>query len=407
VPVRNSAYEIIGLCGTARDISRTKTLEAQLRQSQKMEAIGTLAGGIAHDFNNILASIMGYAEIALYKKLPEDSPARYSLEQVLKASRRARDLVKQILTFSRQSEQEKKPLQVVSVIEDVLKFLRASLPSTIEIRESLNSPSGTILADASQIDQLMLNLCSNSAYAMSENGGILEVGLAEVRFGPADMLPDPDLKPGHYIRLTVRDTGAGIPPDITDRIFDPFFTMKGPGEGTGLGLSVVYGIVKDHGGTITVTSNPGEGTTVDVFFPVLKAMAKPEADSLTVLPKGNGKILFVDDEESIVEIQKETLEFLGYNVVETTSSTRALQLFRDNPDRFDIVITDQTMPEMTGTELARRITEVKPDIPIILCTGFSLGIPQEKLNTSGVRDVLFKPIRTSDLASAIQKLLRK
>ena len=404
VPIRNGSSEVIGICGIARDITATRQLETKLRQAQKMEAIGTLAGGIAHDFNNILASIMGYTESALYRKLPGNSPARTDLEQVLKASFRAKDLISQILTFSRQGDQEKHPIHFVPIIKEAVRFLRATLPSTLKIHEFYDTPQCTILADQIQIYQVLMNLCSNAAHAMG-NRGILEVSVTESELSPEKLDTRPDLKPGEYLRLTVSDTGRGIDPAIMNRIFDPFFTLKRPGEGTGLGLSVVYGIVQSHNGMITVDSIPGQGTIVHTFFPIHEKSSRNIKEQGRESVGGSETILFVDDEETLVNMQKEALEYLGYNVHGTTSSKEALGIFMSDPSRFDLVITDQTMPDMTGLQLAHKILLLRPDTPIIICTGFSTEINKEEVKQKGIMDFLYKPIPFQELTEKIRKVL--
>ncbi len=384
-----------------------KALELQLQQAQKMEAVGTLAGGIAHDFNNILASIIGFTEMTLHRDLPTGSRARHNLEQVLNASSRAKDLVHQILAFSRQQSQVQRPVQVIPAIREALKLLRASLPSTIDLRTVFSARYNTILAEPVQIQQILMNLCSNAAHSMREKGGVLELQLSNVEF---DMLTaeQMSLRAGKYLKLSVCDTGSGIDPDIQARIFDPFFTTKAQGEGTGLGLSVVYGIIKSCGGAITVKSAPGEGTVFDLYFPVLLESETGAGVDRAVphaFPRGKETILYVDDEESLAILGKEMLSHLGYTVVPCCQSTEALNLFQSEPGRFDLVITDYTMPVMTGVELARKIFEVRSDIPIILATGFSPLITPEKARTIGIREFIMKPVSIRELASTIRKVL--
>ena len=384
-----------------------KLLESQLQQAQKMEAVGTLAGGIAHDFNNILASIIGFTEMTLHRDLPPGTRARHNLEQVLNASSRAKDLVHQILAFSRQQSQTQSPVQVIPAIKETLKLLRASLPSTIELRTVLSARDNTILAEPVQIQQILMNLCSNAAHSMREKGGVLELRLSNVEFDihEAQRL---NIRADRYLKLSVVDTGTGIDPEIQERIFDPFFTTKAQGEGTGLGLSVVYGIIKSCGGAITVRSTPGEGSVFDLYFPVIKEleagviMGPSTAQSL---PRGNETILYVDDEESLAILGKEMLSHLGYTVIPCSQSEAALDLFQAEPGRFNLIITDYTMPHMTGVELARRIIEIRPDIPIILATGFSAMVTPEKARTVGIRELVMKPISIKDLAMTVRKVL--
>ncbi|RLB17584.1 MAG: hypothetical protein DRG63_03560 [Deltaproteobacteria bacterium] len=402
---------VIAIVSVGRDITEQKQeeeerlkLEAQLRQAQKMEAIGTLAGGIAHDFNNILAAIIGYSELSLDDTL-EGSQLRANLQQVLHAAYRARDLVKQILAFSRQGEQERIPISINPIIKEALKLLRASLPATIEIRHDIEKDPGIIEADATQIHQILMNLCTNAEHAMRENGGTLEVKVTRVNLDYEVASQHPELHPGPYLRLTVRDTGHGIDRKIMDRIFDPYFTTKEKGEGTGLGLAVVHGIVKAHGGAITVESELGKGSTFHVYFPVIEGEETPRETAEELIPTGNERILFVDDEPSIADMGRQLLERLGYDVVTKTNSLEALELFRSEPERFDLVITDMTMPQMTGDRLAQKLLKIRPDIPIILCTGFSQRISEEKAREIGIRAFAMKPILKRDLGNIVRKVL--
>ncbi len=390
-----------------RDITREKLLETHLQQARKMEAIGTLAGGIAHDFNNILWAIIGYAEIALYHELGEGDPARYSIEQVLKASYRAKELVQQILTFSRQSEHEIKPIRVSPIVKDVMKLLRASFPSTIQIRQDLAPDPGKVMADPVQIHQIMMNLCTNAAHAMREKGGVLEVALTQIDLGRKEILRYPDLDAGSYLKIRVSDTGHGMDRLVMDRIFDPYFTTKEKEEGTGLGLAMVHGIVKGNGGAISVESNPGKGTDFTIVFPIIESRGENEAGENVPIPTGNGQILFVDDEKRLVEVAKKMLAPLGYKVVTRTNSIEALELFRAKSDAFDLVITDMTMPNMTGDILAGELLKIRPDIPIILCTGFNRQMTEKKAKMIGIREYLVKPIITREIASIIRKILKQ
>jgi PAS domain S-box-containing protein len=399
--------KVVGAIQTAQDITDRTRLEVQFRQAQKMEAIGTLAGGIAHDFNNILSAVLGYTEMALEEPKINDR-LRRCLEQVFKAGERARDLVKQILSFSRQIDERPRPLRISPIIKEVLKLLRASLPTTIKIRQDIQSEPDAVLADPTQIHQVMMNLCTNAAHAMRGRQGELKVSLAPVNIEPSDdLIIHHDLSPGKYLRLTVSDTGAGIDDEIIGRIFDPFFTTKEVGEGTGLGLSVVYGIVKNCSGAITVQSEVGKGTEFNVYLPLLTDVEdKQEAKVEAPIPGGKERILFVDDEAALVQLATSTLSGLGYEVVGRTSSLEALELFRTRPDWFDLVITDMTMPNIRGDELARELLKIRPDIPIILCTGFSEMISEEKANKLGIRRLVMKPISKKDLAIAIRDVLR-
>jgi len=382
-------------------------LEAQLQQAQKMEAIGTLAGGIAHDFNNILGVIIGCTELSLLD-VPRGFPARPHLIEVLKAGNRAKDLVKQILAFSRHSEQERKPVQPGIIVKEALKMLRSSLPSTIQIRQYIKKEPGIINADSTQIHQVLMNLCTNAAHAMREKGGILKVNLSNVDFDAEAAEPVPDLTPGSYINLTVSDAGHGMDSKTMERILDPYFTTKATGEGTGLGLAVAHGIVRSYGGAIKVVSEPGKGSTFEVFIPRIDYPKDlPETGEPAELPTGNERILFVDDEETLVYAGQAMLERLGYEVIARTSSVEALEAFRAQPDKFDLVVTDMTMPNKTGTELARELLQIRPDIPIILCTGFSEVILEETAKTIGIREFIIKPIVMKDMAETVRKVLDK
>jgi CheY-like chemotaxis protein len=339
---------------------------------------------------------------------PEDSVARSNLAQVLKAANRAKGLVNQILTFSRQSEQERKPLKIQPIIKEALKLLRASLPSTIEITQNIDKESGAILADPTQIHQVIINLCTNAYHAMREKGGVLEVILTEVDADSTDLTFNPDLSPGPYLRLTISDTGHGMDRIVMERIFDPYFTTKDLGEGTGMGLAVVHGIVRSHSGDITVYSEPGKGTTFHVYLPRIDTGAiAPETVSTEPAPKGKERILLVDDEEQIVLMVRQMLEGLGYHVTARTSSVEALGAFRAKPEKFDLVITDQTMPNMTGAELAQKLMGIRADIPIILCTGFSEVITEDKSKAIGIREYVMKPVIRSEIAKTIRRVLDK
>jgi len=397
-----------GAVVAAMDITARKSLEEQLRRAQKMEAIGTLAGGIAHDFNNILSAIMGYTDMALADpKL--DGRLRNYLNQVYKSGERATGLVKQILAFSRQSDQKPRLLRLSPIIKEVLKLLRASLPTTITIRQDIQSQTDTVLADPTQIHQILMNLCTNAAHAMRETKGNMKISLIPVDVNAGDsLITHHDLSPGMYLKLTVSDGGVGIAPDIKERIFDPFFTTKEPSEGTGLGLSVVHGIVKSCHGAITVESKVGKGTEFHVYLPLLKETGETrEVEAVAHITGGKERILFVDDEEMLVQLGKEMLTGMGYEVVERAGSLEALELFQSRPDRFDLVITDMTMPSMTGIELAQEIMRIRPDMPIILCTGFSEAITPEKAKALGLREFIMKPIIKNEIAEAIRRVLNQ
>ena len=404
-PIRNAKGNVINYVGINRDITNEVKLEAQLRQAQKMEAIGTLAGGIAHDFNNILGVIIGFTEMALHEGSDESLKRR--MKQVLKASDRAKNLVNQILTISRRSEQEKKPIDINVIVKEAVKFLRSSIPSTINISANIPTVSATVLADPTQLHQILMNLCTNASHAMRETGGVMKISLEKVDIDSTSLSPNPGLKPGRYILLIVSDTGHGIDPSIMDRIFDPFFTTKKVGEGTGLGLSVVYGIVKSYGGEINVYSEPGKGTTFKVFLPRLENTEAAEIYTAESIAGGSERILFIDDEEVLVEISQAIIQSLGYDVTGRTSSVEALNAFRANPSLFDLIITDMTMPNMTGVELAREIHRIKSDTPIILCTGFSELINEEEAAILGIQKLLMKPLFIKDLAMTIREVLNR
>lgn len=393
----------LGTVFVAHDITERKNLERRLRQSQKMEAIGTLAGGIAHDFNNILGIIMGFTEMIEGEAEPDSTLARRT-GHILSACRRARDLVLQILTFSRQSEGGAKPLRVGPLVKETLKLIRATVPNTIDIREVIRPGRDTVLAEPTQIQQIIMNLCTNAAQAMRETGGVLEVGLEEMPSGSCP-LPN-DLLEDACLRLWVRDTGPGIEPAIQERIFDPFFTTKKPGEGTGMGLSVAHGVVRKYHGDIKVKSTPGEGALFDVYLPLAGASAEVAVVAEHPPALGRARVLFVDDEAALAEIGRELLESLGYEVRSETDSRRALQVFRDAPDAFDLLITDQNMPGMTGADLARGALEVRSDLPVLMLTGFSETMSKESAQALGIRDLLLKPILRRDLAAAIEAALR-
>ncbi len=405
-PVRNAAGQIINYVSIHRDITRQVKLQSHLRQAQKMEAIGTLAGGIAHDFNNILSAIMGYTELAV-RKLPARSPIIRDLQHVLSAGCRASDLVKQILTFSRQTEQGRKPVEVAYIVKEALKLLRSSLPATIEIRQELPvAPEPAIvLADPTEIHQILMNLCTNASHAMRAKGGVLRVELSDVVADDAFISQHPDLRTGPYVRITVSDTGHGMEKAVMERIFDPYFTTKGPGEGTGLGLSVVQGIVKNCNGLITVNTTPGKGTDFDVFLPKIDEKVPVEAGANSVLPTGTERILFVDDEEALALLGQEMLASLGYTVTIKTNPLEVLDAFRADPYCCDLVVTDMTMQGLRGDELAKELLAIRPDLPIILCTGFSELIDETHARKMGIGEFLMKPYAATNLARAIRNLL--
>ena len=404
-PVLNEAGEIINYVAVKRDVTGQMQLEEQLRQAQKMEAIGTLAGGIAHDFNNILAPILGYSELALARISPSD-PLAADLQQVITAAGRAKDLVQQILAFSRQAPQERKPFQPQLVVKEALKLLRASLPSTIEIREEIPAECGALLADPTQFHQIIMNLCTNAYHAMRETGGVLGVKLQKITIDDNSRVPSVDLARGDYVVLEISDTGCGMEHKTLAHIFDPYFTTKGKGEGTGLGLSVVHGIVKSYQGHITVYSEPGKGTRFHVYLPrIAEAPSLAEADRSKTIPTGTERLLVVDDETVIITMLKVILQGLGYQVTSSSNSLEALALINQDPMAFDLLITDMTMPHLTGFELAHKALALRPDLPIILCTGFSDLINKEQAQALGIRAYLTKPVSTQELGQTVRKVL--
>ncbi len=388
---------------TARDITNQKFLEESLRQSQKMEAIGTLAGGIAHDFNNILFSIIGYTELSL-DETKEGSLLHDNLLEVLEAGKRAKDLVQQILTFSRQTKHKLRPVQMDSIVKETLTLLRASLPTSVKIHKNIKSEA-MVLSDPTQIHQVFMNLCINAAHSMQKQGGILTIELTSTEIETDLTGKYPDLKPGPYINLNVSDTGHGMTPEILNCIFDPFFTTKTRGEGTGLGLSVVHGIVKNCGGAIYAYSIPGKGSIFKVFIPAIERRIYPEERENKSLPKGTERILFVDDEPVLGKMGKQLLESLGYKVEIRTNRIEALELFRKQPDRFDLVVTDMTMPNITGENLAVELMNIRPDMPVILCTGFSKNIDEKKAMALGIRAFISKPVLKHEIAETIRSVL--
>jgi len=408
----NEQGEIIGAIQTAQDITeRVKAgeererLQVHLFRAQKMESIGRLAGGIAHDFNNILSAIMGYSE--LYKEMVRDRPKVFhSMEQVVKAAVRAKDLVKQILLFSRQTEQEKTPTMLGPILKEVAKFMRASLPATIDIRLNIGTASDLTVADPTKIHQVLMNLCTNAGHAMRHSGGILELGLADTVVGEENQAAYPSLPPGRYLDLFVRDTGCGIRKEDMEKIFEPYFTTRKIGEGTGLGLAVAMGIVHDHGGMIKAYSEPDKGSVFHVYLKQAGEYAgSGDAPDEGSLPRGNERILFIDDEAILAEMGKELLEALGYKVVAETDPQKAIEVFAQDKDAFDMVITDKTMPHMTGFDVARKIRGMRADIPIILCSGFQEKEDMEQQYISGITQFLPKPVRRHQLAEAVRRLL--
>lgn len=406
-PIFDKSGEIINYASVSRDMTEYQKLESQLRQAQKMEAIGTLAGGIAHDFNNILSAIIGFTEISL-EDIPNDSELHSDLQNVLIAGGRAKDLVNQILTFSRQTEQELRPLKIQIVINEALKLIRSSLPSTIEIRKDIDTNCAPVLVDPTQIHQIIMNLCTNAYHAMKESGGIIEVTLKALNIeSDSDILQKTQLKPGQHLELIVKDTGYGISKENIEKIFDPYFTTKEKGEGTGLGLSTVHGIIMNFNGDIKVESEINKGTSFIIYLPVIDDQNKPLDNQNTAgfIPKGNERILLVDDDEGTLQLHNKLLTRLGYNVTSEINSIKAIEIFRDNPDQFDLIITDMTMPKITGIELASQVLNIANDIPIILCSGYSDIVNNEKAKEMGIKEYIMKPVIKKDMAEAIRRAL--
>jgi len=390
-------------CAFVRDISDRKEIELRLQQAQKMEAIGTLAGGIAHDFNNILGIILGYADLAKDDAAP-DSKFSQDLDRVLQAGERAKGLVQQILAFSRQTKVEKVPLSPQPLISEAVKMLRSSIPTTIDIQTDICQDCGAIDADPTQLHQILMNLCTNAYHAMEETGGVLKVELKIAESLPPELVKKGKETDASFLKLSVSDTGHGIGPDIREKIFDPFFTTKGPGRGTGMGLATVYGIVADYGGAITADSQPGEGTAFHIYLPQSKQEPSVMSSQEAGIPTGEEHILFVDDEEMLLEVARSVLEKLGYQVTTEQNSVEALKMFTKHPNDFDLVITDQTMPAMTGLELARKMLRIR-QIPIILCTGYSSLVDEDVARSQDIKAFVYKPLTKSNLAIMTRKVL--
>ncbi len=413
-PVIGDDGSLIGVMGIARDISERKeaekahlALESQLRQAHKMEAIGTMAGGIAHDFNNILAAILGYSEMAR-NEVGVNHPAKRFLDQVVTASQRAKELIRHILTFSSMSGTSKGfvPVDVGLTVKEILQFQRSVIPSTVQITSDIDTNNRLVNGNPTQIHQVLMNLCTNASHAMEQTGGALHVTVKTVVCKESDLIDDPNLKPGNYTRLTVSDTGEGMTAKVLDRIFDPYYTTKEVGKGTGMGLSVVLGIVKSHNGFMKVESKPAAGSSFNLFFPASDELPKETKKEVADEPvTGTENILFVDDEEMLADIGQRVLETLGYSVTVETDSVNALELFKKDPTQFDLVITDQTMPNLTGSELATKILKLNPDIPIILCTGYSSKVDERKAADIGISAFLNKPVEINTVATTVRNVL--
>ncbi|MGA2053234.1 MAG: PAS domain S-box protein [Opitutales bacterium] len=404
-PVANAEGKIYRIAGIAEDITKQRRLEEQFRQLQKMEAIGTLAGGIAHDFNNILAAMNGYTDLAKLHAAGNTAVLE-CLDTVSKAGKRAVDLVRQILTFSRQHEVRRKPIRLQEAVAESLKLLRATIPTTIEFSVDIAASAPMVLGDATQIHQIVMNLGTNALHAMQDRPGRFEVRLQKFEVDAMLAGTHPQLRAGTYARLSVSDTGHGMNRATLERIFEPFFTTKEPGVGTGLGLAVVHGIMQDHDGVITVYSQPGEGTVFHLYFPAYSGEAAAADAAAPAILGGSGKrILYVDDEEILAQMGKKTLERLGYVVEAQTNVIAALAAVRAQPQAYDLVVTDQTMPEMTGTDLAKQLLQIRPDLPIILTTGYSANLTAERVHSLGIRELLMKPHTLQSLALAVQRAL--
>ena len=387
----------------ATDITEVKKMEQELRQAQKLEAIGVLAGGIAHDFNNILSSIIGYSELAI-EDADDDSTIQGFLTEIYAAGIRAKELVKQILAIARKSDEQIEPIRVDSIAKEVVKFIRSTTPTTVEIRQKIQGES-MILGNPSQVHRILMNLLTNASQAMEDDGGVLDIRTENVLVKPFSPLSAMGLKPGEYLEIKVSDTGEGIAPEILGAIFEPYFTTKPASEGTGMGLAVVQGIVESYGGKVWAESEPGKGSVFTVCLPLVKKKEPPDSQKAGPLPSGRENILFVDDEVSLARMGKQLLERLGYSVTVSTDGVQALEMFREKPDRFDLVITDMTMPRMTGDKLAVEMMKVRPELPVVLCTGFSKKLSNTLSKDLGIKALEFKPIVKANLANTVRKVL--
>lgn len=405
-PLANAAGDTASLISISRDLTHERQLEAQLLQAQKMETVGILASGIAHDFNNILQALLGYTELAEIE-VKENSQAASYVAEIRIAAERASDLVRHILTFTRRTDCERRPVQMDCVVQEVGKLLRGTIPRTIEIRLNIAENTGEVLGDPSQLHQVLMNLATNAYHAMRDNGGVLEIGLTAVKINHPPDSPSPELKSGDYIRLSIKDTGCGMDETTLKSIFDPYFTTKQTGEGTGLGLTVVQSIIKSHGGIIEAMSEPGHGSAFTILLPMLATTEQvPESPSSSCPPQsGTGHILLVDDEIAIVQSEKRAFEALGYRVTGCTDSKEALERFRANPCAFDIVVTDQTMPHLTGLDLAKEMLAIRPEASVVLCTGYSDAVNEQQAKTAGIQQFIMKPASRDELAAVIRNVL--
>lgn len=403
-PLRDSKEKVAEFVIVERDITDDLKLQQRIRQIQKMEALGTLAAGVAHDFNNILMPIIVNTEMALCD-VPTNTATQEYLRLSLDAAERGRELVKQIISFSKSSYQKIKPVKIGPIVEESLDLLKPSLPFNIKVSQRLGNVNDIVMADPNQIHQVLLNLFSNAVHAMRKKGGILKVELSNVLLDGSGMEGYLELKSQNYLKITVSDTGCGIPKEIIEKIFDPFFTTKGRGEGTGMGLSVVHGIIKSHNGTIEVHSEEEHGTTFDIFLPLSKENAEESYDMKGDIFQGNECILLVDDDENVLKSVTNVLKRFGYDVVGEKNGKDALRIFKNQSKTFGLVITDQYMPGFSGLELARKISGIDPDIPIVLCTGFSDKIDKKKLKKAGIHEIILKPVNTSELAQTIRRVL--
>ncbi len=400
-PAFDDKGTLLGVTEVGRNITVRKRLEGQLQQALKMEAVGTLAGGIAHDFNNILAIILGNAELAL-DDVPEGTPTHGSLTEITRASLRAKEMVRQLLAFSRKSDEEQHPLELTSVIKESMKMLRNVIPTSVAFQTHIPTASWTIMGDVAQINQIMMNLIANGAQAMPDEKGLLEVTLENMTLGEETACFSSTIAPGDYVKLSVSDTGEGIATEDLDRVFEPYYTTKEVGKGTGMGLSVVHGIVKRHGGGIRVKSDPGKGTRFEIYFPAFKKTVEAEKETPEEIRGGTESILMVDDDAAIVNLNHQRLTRLGYRVKSTVEPLKALEWFKADPDGFDAVISDMTMPQMT-----REILSIRPQMPVILCTGFSARVTEKDAHALGAAKYLEKPLEVRHLATALREVLEE